>query len=68
MGKKENYSAEVAVLAFQKGPRPLQATVVTDGARHKSFTLAGAKNHKTLTAAIAYLESRGYSIVTDKWT
>lgn len=64
---KKSEQIQVEVLAFVKGPRPLQATVVTDGTHHKSFTLAGARNHRTLMSAIAYLEGRGYHIITDSW-
>lgn len=61
----QNTQNTVEVLAFLKGPRPLHATVVTDGTHHRSYTLAGARKHKTLKSAIAYLEGRGYHILTD---
>lgn len=54
------------VLAFRDGTHR-HATVVTDGTRHKSFTLAGAKDHRTIGEAIAYLECKGYHIITDEW-
>lgn len=53
----------VEVLSFQDGNR--QATIVTDGVRHKSFEFENSQDHPTLAKAIAYLETRGYSIVPD---
>lgn len=53
----------VEVLSFQDGTR--QATIVTDGERHKSFEMEHSQDHPTLTKAIAYLESKGYRIVPD---
>lgn len=53
----------VEVLTFQDGIR--QATIVTDGARHKSFEFEHAQDHPTLSKAIAYLETKGYKIVPD---
>lgn len=58
-----NSQHEVQVLSFQKGIH--QATIVTDGERTKSFELECALDHPSLHKAIAYLESKGYSIVPD---
>lgn len=54
------------VLAFRDGMQR-HATVVTDGIRHKSFTLAGARDHRSIGEAIAVLECKGYRIITDEW-
>lgn len=54
---------EVEVLSFMNGSVP--ATIVTDGERHKSFEYEASKDHASLTRAIAYLEAKGYIIVTD---
>lgn len=56
----------VEVLSFQDGIR--QATIVTDGVRHKSFEFDHSQDHPTLAKAIAFLEARGYRIVTDAFT
>lgn len=56
---------KVEVLTFMKGDD--YATVVTDGVRHRSFTWKTTAEHPTLQSAIAWLEARGYSIVTDKF-
>lgn len=53
----------VEVLSFQDGIR--QATIVTDGVRHKSFEFEQSQDHPTLAKAIAFLETRGYRIVPD---
>lgn len=53
----------VEVLSFQDGTR--QATIVTDGVRHKSFEFEHSQDHPTLAKAIAYLETRGYRILPD---
>lgn len=58
---------EVEVLSFVRGEN--QATVVTDGERHKSFEFECNRDHPSLQRAISYLESKGYSIVPDAfWT
>lgn len=58
---------EVQVLSFVRGEN--QATVVTDGERHKSFEFECNLDHPSLHRAIAYLECKGYSIVPDAfWT
>ena len=51
---------EVEVLSFMKDNQ--LATIVTDGERFKSFEIEVNKDHESLARAIAYLESRGYSI------
>ena len=62
-----NSQHEVQVLSFVRGEN--QATVVTDGERHKSFEFECSQDHPSLHRAIAYLESKGYSIVPDAfWT
>lgn len=53
----------VEVLAFRRGDT--RATIATDGSRHVSQVGARAQDHRTLTAAIAYLVSQGYSIDPD---
>lgn len=58
-----NSTGTIEVLAFRRGQE--RATVVTDGAATRSFTHAACKGHKSLTAAIAHLESHGFSIITD---
>lgn len=62
-----NSQHEVQVLSFVRGEN--LATVVTDGVRHKSFEFECNQDHPSLHRAIAYLESKGYSIVPDLfWT
>lgn len=56
---------EVEVLVFALDSQQV-ATVVTDGQRTKSFEYGGAREHRSLTSAIAYLESRGYHIMTEE--
>lgn len=56
---------KVEVLPFMKGSTP--ATIVTDGERHKSFEYEASKDHASLNRAIAYLEAKGYRIVTDEF-
>lgn len=52
----------VEVLTFMKGDE--QATVVTDGHRYHSYeNRNGRRIHKSLGAAIAHLEYRGYQIL-----
>lgn len=52
----------VEVLTFMKGDA--LATVVTDGHRYHSYeNRNGRRIHKSLGAAIAHLEYRGYEIV-----
>lgn len=55
----------VEVLGFQKNGQ--SAAVVTDGIRTRSFELYDSHEHGSLNQAIAYLESRGYSIIMDEW-
>lgn len=63
---KQAAKQEVAVLGFVR--KDIQATVVTDGTNVRSYEQSGCKSHRTLGRAIAYLESRGYSILMDSWT
>ena len=58
-------SKPVEVLSFMNGTQ--YATIVTDGEVHRSFEFAQCKAHSTLNAAIAYLESRGYTIEPDNF-
>lgn len=62
MSKKEtkNTSRELAVLGFLR--QDDQATVVTDGEHVRSYEPSGCKSHRSLSRAIAYLESLGYNI------
>ena len=50
----------VEVLSFVNGD--ITATIATDGKRHVSQIIAQAKEHRTLSAAISYLEAQGFSI------
>lgn len=56
---------EVEVLAFLRGQE--RAHVVTDGRHTRSYEESGATAHESLTKAIAYLEGKGYKIITDQW-
>lgn len=64
--KQISSNQELAVLGFIR--KDIQATVVTDGQNVRSFEASGCKSHRTLGRAIAYLESRGYSILMEDWT
>lgn len=55
----------VEILSFTKGD--LLATIATDGRRHVSQIIQSAKEHPTLSSAISYLESLGYSIDTSNF-
>ena len=66
MDKSNNKNPDVEVLTFMKGDE--FATVVTDGSRHRSFEWEDSREHDSLKSAIAYLESRGFHIVADKFT
>lgn len=52
------------VLTFRKGDQT--ATVATNGIMHVVQRGRGAKEFRTLTAAIAALEADGFAIVTDE--
>ena len=52
-------------LYFYKGTQ--EATVVTDGLHHATYTIRGREFHKTLSKAIAHLESKGFKINIDLW-
>lgn len=51
------------VLSFRRGDN--LATVATDGVRHVSEEIRLCKEHATLSAAISYLETKGYRILID---
>lgn len=51
---------EALFLPFVRGEN--QAAVVTDGEIHMSFEFEYQQDHSTLERAIAYLESKGYSL------
>lgn len=53
------------VLSFSRGDN--LATIATNGARHVSQEFELCKEHKSLAAAISYLEAKGYSINTDNF-
>lgn len=54
---------QVEVLTFRNADH--FATVVTDGARTKSFEVFDSHDHPSLQSAIAHLEAKGYSIITE---
>lgn len=56
---------EVAVLTFRKGDKC--ATIVTDDVLTRSYEPEGCRSHDSLKQAIAYLESKQYTIITDKF-
>lgn len=56
----ENRQYAVEVISFRKDDQ--LATIVTDGVKFKSFEFEVNKDHDSLARAIAYLESRGYSV------
>lgn len=51
------------VLTFSKGDN--LATIATNGERHVTEEIRLCKEHATLSAAISYLEAKGYRILTD---
>lgn len=53
----------VEVLTFRNGDN--LATIATDGVRHVSEEIRLCKEHSTLSAAISYLEAKGYRILID---
>ena len=53
------------VLSFQRGDN--LATIATNGERTVSQEFELAKEHKSLSAAISYLEAKGYSINIDNF-
>lgn len=66
MSKQASISEhEVAVLTFRKGDKC--ATIVTDDVLTRSYEAEGCRSHDTLKQAIAYLESKEYKIITDKF-
>jgi hypothetical protein len=66
MSKKEpGVNPELAILSFRKGDK--YATIVTDDVVTRSYEDEGCRSHDSLKAAIAYLESKQYHIITDKF-
>lgn len=61
----KQYTKPVEVLTFQGAGH--YATIVTDGEQTRSFEWQCEKSHDSLKHAIGYLESRGYSIITDRY-
>lgn len=61
----ESNTHPVEIIFFTKGD--LVATIATDGRRHVSQIIQPAKEHPTLSSAISYLESLGYSIDTSNF-
>lgn len=61
---KEQHPVEV--LSFQREDN--LATIATDGTRHVSQEFELVKEHSTLSNAISYLESKGYSIDPDSFS
>lgn len=59
------YTKPVEVLTFQGAGH--YATIVTDGEQTRSFEWQCEKSHDSLKHAIGYLESRGYTIITDNF-
>lgn len=58
---KQQQTRPTEVITFQRGDQ--LATVVTDGVNHRTYEWEYNRSHASITAAMAYLESRGYSIV-----
>jgi hypothetical protein len=66
MSKKEpGVNPELAILSFRKGDK--YATIVTDDVVTRSYEAEGCRSHDSLKAAIAYLESKQYTIITDQF-
>lgn len=55
----------LAILVFQNGDK--QATIVTDDVVTRTYEAEGCRSHDSLKAAIAYLESKQYKIITDQF-
>lgn len=62
MSNRENLTE---VLSFARGDN--LATIATNGRRHVSQEFETVKEHKTLEAAISYLEAKGYTIQIDNF-
>lgn len=60
-----NSNHPTEVLSFRRGDN--LATIATDGRRSVSQEFELVKEHSSLTAAISYLESKGFSILTDNF-
>lgn len=66
MSKKEpGVNSELAILHFLKGDK--YATIITDDVVTRSYESEGCRSHESLQKAIAYLESKQYHIITDKF-
>lgn len=66
MSKKDSgVNPELAILGFRKGDK--QATIVTDDVVTRSYEAEGCRSHDSLKEAIAYLESKQYTIITDQF-
>lgn len=53
------------VLSFQRGDN--LATIATNGARNVTQEFELTKEHRSLAAAISYLEAKGYTILIDNF-
>lgn len=62
---QEQAVSPIETLTFRKGDK--QAFVVTDGLHYATYERDERKWHRKLSTAIAYLESRGYTIIVDLW-
>lgn len=66
MSKKDTgVNPELAILGFRKGDK--YATIITDDVVTRSYEDEGCRSHDSLKAAIAYLESKQYTIITDQF-
>lgn len=63
MSNRENLTE---VLSFARGDN--LATIATNGRRHVSQEFELVQEHKSLEAAISYLEAKGYNIVIDNFS
>lgn len=60
-----NSKNQSEIISFVRGGQ--SAYIVTNGKRTKSFEWQHVQDHSSLKMAIAYLESKGYQIITDGW-
>lgn len=61
----KKFSKPVEILSFTRGDN--LATIATDGVRQVSQEFECVKEHATLSAAISYLEAKGYEIDTSNF-
>lgn len=61
---KQN-GTQTEVLTFQKGRQV--ATVVTDGLHFATYMENGRQWHRSMSGAVAHLESKGFKIIVDVW-